>query len=370
VRVIIVCNDLEIGGAERQALILARYLAERAEVEIWGLEGPGPLAALCAEDGIPWHVAHFTYPTTTRELLRGLPRFAGALRRAKPDVLLPYTIFPNVVCGLLWRWVGARACVWNQRDEGVTRMGPRAEQLAIRQVRRFIANSEQGARFLTDTLKVRRGRIHVVRNGVDPPRPGGDRVQARRQLALPDDGFVVCMIANLSRFKDHLELLRAWRVAVGRLARTGRAPVLLLVGRLESGYPALASYIQDSDLAQTVRFLGYVPDVSPVLSAADLGIFSSRSEGCPNGVLECMVAGLPVVGTDIAGIREAVGMSGHRFLSPPGDPDAMAERIVELAADPELRRNMGLVNQERVQNEFGATRMCESTMSVIAQAWN
>jgi len=300
VRVIVVCNDLEIGGAERQALILARHLAqriERAHVQIWGLERPGPLAGLCENNDIPWHLAHFTWPTTTGQLLRGLSRFASALRRAKPDVLLPYTMFPNVVCGLLWRWVGAGACVWNQRDEGVTRMGPWAEQLAIRQVRRFIANSEGGARFLTDTLRVGRGRIHVIPNGVDPPRLV-DRGWARRQLGLPDNCFVVCMIANLSRFKGHLELLHAWRLVVERLAPMGQAPVLLLVGRLDSAYPTLTPYIQDFDLAQTVRFVGYVPDVSPLLSATDVGIFSSRSEGIPNGVLECMAAGLPVVGTD------------------------------------------------------------------------
>jgi len=63
-------------------------------------------------------------------------------------------------------------------------------------------------------------------------------------------------------------------------------------------------------------------------------------------------------------------MNGHRLLAPPGDSRAMAERIVELAADPDLRQRLGRLNQERARHEFGTTRMCESTLRVIAEAWN
>ena len=47
-------------------------------------------------------------------------RFSRRIREAAPDVLLPYTWFPNVLCGLVWRFTGARVCVWNQRDSGVS----------------------------------------------------------------------------------------------------------------------------------------------------------------------------------------------------------------------------------------------------------
>jgi glycosyltransferase involved in cell wall biosynthesis len=368
VRVVIVLNDLEVGGSERQALFLARHLATHADVRILGLERPGPLTALCDESGIPSQLTPFRWPQNTRDWLRGLPRFGWELRRMRPDVLLPYTMFPNVACGLIWRWVGARTCIWNQRDEGITRMRPGIEARAIARVPSFIANSNGGARFLAETLRAEGRRITVIRNGVAPPDPGMDRLGARRQFGLGPGTFVACMIGNVSRFKNHVDLLRAWRVAAERLGVSGMAAVLLLAGRLGSTVDVLRNELHQPDLAQTVRVLGYVADVAPVLAAADLALFSSPSEGCPNGVLEPMAAGLPVVATDIAGVREAVGAHAARFLAPAGDPAAMADRIVEFALDTRLRSRVGELNRERAAHEFSIDRMCEETVRVIAEA--
>src|SRR2546426_8921983 len=84
---------------------------------------------------------------------------------------------------------------------------------------------------------------------------------------------------------------------------------------------------RELNLGRSVRFLGPVDDVPGLLSAVDLAVLSSTSEGCPNAVLECMASGLPVVATDIPGIRKAVGPSGYNYLAPPDDARSFAERI-------------------------------------------
>ena len=71
------------------------------------------------------------------------------------------------------------------------------------------------------------------------------------------------------------------------------------------------------ELGAHVHFLGPVDDVGALLAELDLGVLSPREEACPNGVLECMAAGLAVVGTDNDGIREVLGESSGRFLAPP-----------------------------------------------------
>src|SRR5205085_8024723 len=135
-RVIIVVADLIMGGAQRQALQLAEYLVTEkgAQVEFWGLgDEVGTITELCEERGIPWH------QIGVREWYLGrlgrtkvLTRLLTALRKKRPDVLLPYLITSNVGCGLIWRWTGARTCIWNQRDTGVERIGRRTERAAIR----------------------------------------------------------------------------------------------------------------------------------------------------------------------------------------------------------------------------------------------
>jgi glycosyltransferase involved in cell wall biosynthesis len=144
--------------------------------------------------------------------------------------------------------------------------------------------------------------------------------------------------------------------------------VLLLAGSLDSSdntRDATKALAFDLGLGRSVRFLGQVKDVSGLLGAADFGVFSSRFESSPNGVLECMAAGLAVAGTDIPGVREAVGAQGYELLAPPGDAEAMAERILRLASDSALRSRVGEANRARVETEFSPRLMCERTASLM-----
>jgi glycosyltransferase involved in cell wall biosynthesis len=365
-RVAIVLGGLELGGSERQALLLARYLAHKqgAEVEVWGFGDPGGAAEMAEEYGIPWRAV--ASPWSPKRLRLGsLARFAWMLRCAQLDVILPYTMLPNVVCGLIWRWTGARLCIWNQRDEGLYRMERRAEHRAIRQTPWFVSNSQAGVDFLIRTFGVNPDRIRLIHNGVELARPESDRPTWRSRLGVSEDCFLACMVANLSVFKDHVTLLKSWRKVVDRMDAISRPAVLLLAGRFNTTYESLKVLANDLELGRSVRFLGKVNDIAGLLSAVDLGVFSSHTEGCPNSVLECMAAGLMVVGTDIPGIREAVGPDGYSFLAPPGDVEALADQILGLAANPKMCAKRGAANRHRIEMEFSPQRMCEKMVALI-----
>jgi glycosyltransferase involved in cell wall biosynthesis len=117
----------------------------------------------------------------------------------------------------------------------------------------------------------------------------------------------------------------------------------------------------------SVRFVGPVSDVAGLLGAVDVGVFSSRSEGCPNAVLESMAVGLPVAGTDTEGIREVVGPAGARLLTAPGDSEALAAVLLTLANDPQLCGEIGAANRQRVRNNYDPRRMCKETAALLAQ---
>jgi glycosyltransferase involved in cell wall biosynthesis len=173
------------------------------------------------------------------------------------------------------------------------------------------------------------------------------------------------MVANLTHQKDHTTLLRAWRAVVDQSSDRTSAPILLLAGYFGDAYDALRRLAQELRLGKTVRFLGQVHDISGLLSAIDIGVLSSPGEGSPNGVLECMAAGLPVVGTDIPGIREAVGPDGFPYLAPPDDADALAARILTLAADPAARARAGSANQRRIETTFTPAIMCAKMVRLM-----
>ena len=107
---------------------------------------------------------------------------------------------------------------------------------------------------------------------------------------------------------------------------------------------------------QNVRFMGEKPPdaVAGLLGQADLFILPSvdldkQAEGTPTSLMEAMATGLPIVSTDAGGIRYLVRDGIHGLMVPQRDPAALAEAIVRLASEPELRRAMGERNRRAVE---------------------
>ena len=368
VRIIFVLPSLEIGGAERQALVLARHLrdVERADVRLWGLGPTGGMTSRCDEAGVEWHNVPMPPPGARVQQIRALISFVRALRGAAPDVLLPYARVPNRLCGLFWRATGARLCVWNHRAGAIDPVPRWVDQLAARRTPVFVANSDHGAAYLANAYGLPLARIHVIRNGVQLGRPERSRAEWRRLIGVDDRALLACMVANLTANKDHVTVLRAWRQAVPRIAAGTRQAMLLLAGRLGETYAPIRDLARSLDLEPSVRFLGPVDDIAGLLHAVDIGVFASHMEGCPNGVLECMARGLPIIGTDIAGIREAVGPEGLPYLAAPEDDGRLAELLVCLSGDHERREQIGRANRLRIEQDFSPREMGERMARLCA----
>jgi len=388
-RVLVLLESLELGGAERQALLLARYLQEYEDsvVEVWGWGPPGRAADLCHRLGLPWRSYRLRWHAGRWQRLMDIVALARQLARWRPDLLLPYCRVPNIVAGLVWRWTGAAGCIWNQRDTGLDLGASRLEPWAVRSVPAVVANSTHAAQRLAALFRLRQP-IHVVPNGVRLDPPAASRSEWRRRLGIDQRGLVAVMVANIHRAKDHATPLRAWHRVVRRLGSQGQegsaaaepegfaapdrqppAPspkaLLVLAGRLDEPTGPMG-LVRELGLQDHVRFLGAVDDVSGLLSAADLGVFASLAEGCPNGILECMAAGLPVVATVCPGTTEVLGPAGQGMLVPPQDDAALADRLLLLAHNPTLRRTVGEANRRRVQTEYAWEIMGRTMATLLA----
>ena len=366
-RVVFVLAGEVLGGAERGALDLARDLTTEhgAAVQVCALDGrEGRARQVAAEYGIPWTSARLPWVGSRVQKAASLARFVAHVRGLRPDVLISATNLPNVVCGLTWRVTGASLDVWTQNDVlGSTRLGRRLFRRALHAAPLVVTAASHGRDWLVEQFGVDPGRVQLIRGNVElaPAREGRDTWRAR--LGLEPDDLAVCMLAHFHTGKDHETLLHAWRLVADAPAPGGRRPVLLLAGRdagTESKVKALAF---DLDLHEYVRFPGEVSDVHGLLDASDLAVLSSRSEMLPHALLEPMAVGLAVAGTDVPGIREAMGEPGEAYLAPPGDARALAEKILLLARDPELRARVGSANAEVIRSRQSA----EATSSVYAR---
>ena len=371
-RVVFVLAGAVVGGAERNALELAGHVidVEGADVEILALDDrDGRARHLAAEAGISWTAVPVPWLGGQRDKALSLVRFGRELRRRRPDVVVASTNLPNVVAGLTWRLSGAKLCVWNQCDVlGTVRIGHSLFRRALSQTPLVVTTAFHARDWLVETFGVKRERVHVIYSKVELPEPREAPTAWRERLGIAPDDLAACMLGHLHVGKDHATLLRAWRLVVDRLAAEGRRAVLLLAGRPAGNEDAVKAIAFDLDLREHVRLLGDVDDVSGLLGAVDLAVFSSRSECLGRGATEPMFTGLPVVGTDVPGIREAVGEPGAPFLAAPGDAAGLADAILRLARDGELRARVGAASAGLIRSRQRAEVTTGAYAGLLANA--
>ena len=363
--ILFMVRSLEMGGTQRQVGYLAPWLQQNsgARVMVLALERRGPLADLLEHHGIPWELHSGLLASQKIVKTLSLLKLLFRIRKIRPDIVLSFNDFPNKVCGAIWTWTGAKICVWNQRDEGLEVTGRFLERRALRQVPLFIANSLQGVNFLTRRLQVPAERIKVIHNGVRLTPPQQDRAFWRQQMKIAPAALVAVMAANNYRYKDHDTLLRAWALVQEQAG--GSEFHLVFAGKFADTSATLHRRCEKLNIARRVHFLGHVDDITGLLKAAEIGVFSSQCEGMPNAVLEGMAAGLPLVATNIIGIREALG-DDYPLLTPPGDASAMARGLLGLMNNEGLRKRLGDRNQQRVQRFFSVEFMAQQFADLIA----
>ena len=346
-RIVLVLAWSVLGGAERSALKTAARLDEvGADVSVLALTSEdGRARGLFSSRGIPWHTLPTDWHGGRAEKVRQLGSLTVRLRAMRPDVLLPYTSRPNVLCGLIWRATGASLSIWNQQDVArATKFGSRLTSFAVRRTPLFVANSEAARDFLVGELGAPAERVHVVLARVTPIDIADGRRDAARALFGIDEGApVVSMLAHLHAVKDHATLLRAWRIVLDE--RGTDRPVLLLAGRPSGSEDALKALAFDLELGRSVRFLGDVEDVEAVLAASDVAVLTSLSESRPHALLESAAAGLPIAATDVPGISGPLGAHQAPYLVPPGDAERLALVLSQLLSDPALREALGRENR-------------------------
>ena len=362
------------GGAERQAQHLAEALASRgrrvgvvtarypglpafervAGVDVhrvWAVPRPGlfsatflpSLARFLSFSGRRydiWHVHHAFYSAAVALTLASL---LGKRSIVKAVASGPY----GDVARLRRIWMGAWVKKTLRHADAVVSL-----------------NSE-----LTDEL-VAEGidfaRIHLIANGVDcrrfSPPTAEERQQARASLRVPANGPLVVFAGRLAKDKGVDFLFDAWQSIEQHVA--GEPWTLVVAG---SGLPGNNYRERGERELRRAVFVGKVPDVRPLLDAADVLVLPSLSEGLSNIVLEAMATGLPVVGTAIGGLREQIDDGVTGLLVPPRDANALVQALTMLSRDAGLRLRMGLAARIRVEQRYSLDLMVDAYDDLYGQ---
>jgi glycosyltransferase involved in cell wall biosynthesis len=366
-RLAMMIGSLQEGGAERQLVALACALRARGhEVLVLTLrpgDAWGPQLRAAGVETVCLNVP-LLRPlgrlSTKPAVFRALRRTVALLRRFGPDVLHAW-LFEAEAWALLAHYFGAPGRLVTIRGN----IGGDVEASAWKRFVRALANRRAAAVIANARLLARQAlanerclsarRVHVIPNGVDLER--FERAEpADWRTVLPNfvrASPVVLCVANLFPYKGHADLLRAWE----RVHREHPLARLVCVGRDEGIRDQLEQRAREAGIDRCVDFLGARDDVPSLMRSTTAVVLASHEEGLPNVVVEAMVAGCPVVATQVGGTGEAVAAGRTGILVPPHDPFALSLALIRLLGDETLRERMGNRGRSIAVKRFSLERL-------------
>lgn len=328
-----------IGGSERHLLTLLPALAERGvDVRFLGLDDPSR-----APD--PFYEA-LTVPFERVPAPRDLDlALARRVRRAARGADLVHT---HLVHADVYGALGARRLVSTKHNDDPFRAGSfrYVERALARRAARIIAITHALARFQIERVGLPADKVEVIHYGLDDL-PGAWGTNPADPIP-PDARVLLCVC--------RLEPQKGVDVAIRALEQIPDAHLVVLGEGPER--PRLES------LARTLRAPVYMPgrvsDVAAWLRRADVLVHPVRWEGFGLAVLEAMLAGLPVVASNVSSLPELLGDAG--LLVPPDDPSALAAAVGRAS------RAVGERGRARALAEFSVAGMADRTLAVYERA--
>jgi glycosyltransferase involved in cell wall biosynthesis len=368
-----------VGGTERQFVNLGLALEpSRFAVRFGCLRRTGPLVDEIEASGIPvldYNVWSFRRPAVLLSQLR----LVRDIRRQGVGIVHTYGFAANLFAIPAAKLAGVRI-VASIRDIGVY-LSPnqqRVQRLICRLADRILVNAGAIRDWLVaDGLD--ENRITVIPNGIDL-----DRFERRartgdlhREFGFPAGTPLVGVVGRVTPLKGIEDFLHAAATVSARFPNAR----FLIVG---DGFTVRGRTIEPDDLYREqlrrlaadlglqdrVTFTGFRAQVEQVLPELTVSVQPSLSEGLSNSLLESMAAGLPVVATRVGGTSEAVQDGENGLLVPPRNPEALAEAISRLLAEPDFAQRLGEAARRRITTRYSMNQLVESTSRFYESLFN
>lgn len=344
-----------VGGATIHVRDLASALQARGHQVLVFTGGTGPVTDQMEARGIPVHSLRWlrrsVNPLHDSMAVLELRR---VLKRWRPDLVSAHTSKAG--------WTGRAAAhslnipaVYTPHGWTVTDRLGRAQGLVYTVAEKIAAQwceaivcVSKSERSLARQKKIGTpGQLRVIYNGVGPV---GSALKAN-----PGTSPVrIVSVARLEEPKDHAVLLDAFATI------SDPDSILALVGDgpLEA---SLRTKAERLGIGNRVQFTGYLPEPAEALAKAQIFVLSSRSEAFPRSILEAMRAGLPVVASDVGGVREAVQDGTTGLLVPARDSGALARALERLIKNADDRQQLGAAGHQTFVERFSFERTLEAT---------
>lgn len=355
-QVLLFSESSEPGGAETVVLGLAAGLPGSTWRTHVLLMQEGWLHDAVSERGIMPELL----PSTRSFDVSFLNRLVKTLRRLRIDIVhshLPTSNAYACLAGRLAR-VPVVATYHGRTDVfGPSSRTDRAKRWIVRRLaQKIVAVSADMRDDLITNAAFPRSKIDVVYNGIDWGAFDTlvDVKAKRAELDIPESAKIVGMVGVVRQVKGHSVVLRA----LVQIKRRYPDVYLVVIGHEHESYKReLIEEAKSLAVHDRLRFLGFRPDVAQLYRIMDVYIMPSWSEGHPLATIEAMGAKVPVVVSNVGGHPEIVQDMVTGYIVPPGHDEVLAQRVMEVLADPEAASGMAERARSFVRERYSLARM-------------
>jgi glycosyltransferase involved in cell wall biosynthesis len=360
-KILQICSARQLGGGEKHLADLANALARRGHDVFAALVPSSPLLAeLSAVPGKNIVELRMRNSLNLASALK-LAQFA---REHQIEIIHAHVARDYPLAAIVSRRAGARLVLTRHVLFPMSGL----HRLTLRRTARVIAVSQAVAAGLRGQNIFDPDTIVLVHNGIDVDR----FAKGREDVAGDEQGVSkrlrVGMIGHLAPIKGQEDFVRAAAIVFGL-----RDDVDFVIAGEDKSHGGenrkrLERLIEESDLNQRIRLIGWVDDVARLLPTFDLFVSSARAEPFGLSIVEAMAGGTPVIATMSEGAREIIEDDQTGRLVPIGDVEALAKAICGLLSDPAQRARLSANAARAVRERFSLERMLEATEEIYRQA--
>ena len=241
------------------------------------------------------------------------------------------------------------------------------EKISMRFAERVIGVSEE---IVTDLNRggISKRKLRVIENGIDVDRYSEfelepkEAEEARKDLGLDRDSFIIGSLGRLTEQKDYQTLIKAAAEAL----KDNAALEFIVAGEGELK-SALISQCRDLGIENRFHFLGFRSDKEKLLKLMSVFVLSSLDEGLPMAMLEAMAARLPVVTTPVGGIPKVIKPGENGLFIDPGNVEQLKKTLLVLARNSAMRERLGRRGLETVKGEYSIEEMARKYLAIYSQ---
>ena len=378
IKIVFVLGKLENGGTEGQFMELVRRLdRDRFEVKVLAFPCEGKLRREIEALNIPLTCLNFSglrgkfYPKSYFQLYTLLQRMWYYFRHEKPHIVQSFLFWANIYGCIAAKLAGIEIIITGRRGivEGRDmRWHYRLLQnLSNRWSTLILTNSNFVRQYcLERENNVSHEKIKVIYNGLDSNRyyaPAEKQKEAKQSLGIALNYSIIGIVANLRPCKGHYDFV----IAASYVLQTQPETIFVIIGRDGGIQASLEALARDLGIYESVLFLGEREDIPELLSVVDILVSASLTESLSNAILEGMAAGKAIVATSVGGTSELIEHEQTGLLVPPEEPQKLANSIISLLNDRELRKHLGEQARVKASRLFLVEEMVRHTESCYEQ---